>query len=228
MVGTHIHFIDPASRANKVWYIDAQDLVAVGKLFSTGKISVDRLIALTGPTVKNPRYLKTRIGASLKELTDGDLTDGENRLISGSALYGRPFSKEVGFLGRYDQQITSIAESGERDFLGWIAPSPKLFSVKKVLLSSLTPNKKFNFNSSLNGGKRAIVPSGSYEEVMPLDIIPTYLLRALAVDDVEEAEKLGCLELDEEDLALCTYVCPSKVDHGVNLRRTLNLIDKEG
>ena len=96
------------------------------------------------------------------------------------------------------------------------------------MLSSLTPGKKFNFNSAINGGKRAIVPSGSYEQVMPLDILPTFLLRSLAVDDVEECEKLGCLELDEEDLALCTYVCPSKIDHGINLRRNLTLIDKEG
>ena len=96
------------------------------------------------------------------------------------------------------------------------------------MASSLTPNKKFNFGTSTNGGERAIVPIGSYEQVMPLDILPTYLLRSLAVDDVEEAEKLGALELDEEDLALCTYVCPSKLDHGHALRRNLTLIEKEG
>lgn len=226
--GTHIHMLHRADRHNHVWYIGAQDVAAIGKLFTTGKISVDRIISLGGPAVKNPRYIKSRVGACLSDLTEGELVEGENRVISGSVLYGRKASKEENFLGRYNQQISVIQEHNSREFLGWVKPSSKLFSVKKVLFSSLTPKKKFNFTTAENGGERAIVPSGSYEKVMPLDILPTFLLRALAVNDVEESEKLGCLELDEEDLALCTYVCPSKIDHGINLRRNLNLIDKEG
>ena len=226
--GTHIHFLNPVNRTNQVWYINAQDVAAVGELFLTGKINVKRTVALSGPAVKNPRYLRTRIGASLQDLTSEELNDSENRIISGSVLYGRASADVESYLGRYHQQISVIKEHNERDFLGWVKPSLKLFSIKNVLLSSLTPKKKFNFNSAINGGKRAIVPSGSYEQVMPLDILPTFLLRSLEVDDVEEAEKLGCLELDEEDLALCTYVCPSKIDHGINLRRNLTLIDKEG
>lgn len=228
LVGTHIHMLDPVSRTKQVWYINAQDVIAIGELFTTGKINTNRIISLGGPSVKNPRYLKTRMGASLTELCEGELEEAENRIISGSVLSGRKASDAESYLGRYHQQITVIEEQTERDFLGWIMPTSKLFSVKKVLLSSLSPSKKFKFTSALNGGERAIVPSGSYEQVMPLDVLPTFLLRSLAIDDVEESEKLGCLELDEEDLALCTYVCPSKIDHGINLRRNLTLIDKEG
>jgi Na+-transporting NADH:ubiquinone oxidoreductase subunit A len=228
LAGTHIHLLDPANRNKQIWYINAQDVATIGQLFTTGKINVERVVSLGGPSVKNPRHLKTRIGASIVELTLNELTESENRIISGSVLYGRKATKEEGYLGRYHQQISVIEEHAERDFLGWVKPNSKLFSIKKVLLSSLSPNKRFNFNSAVNGGERAIVPSGSYEKVMPLDILPTFLLRALAVDDVEEAEKLGCFELDEEDLALCTFVCPSKIDHGINLRRNLTLIDKEG
>lgn len=228
LVGTHIHFLDPANRNKQVWYINAQDVVRIGKLFTTGKIDIRTTISLAGPSVKNPRLIKTRIGASLDEITANETVEGESRIISGSVLCGRKSSKEEGYLGRFHQQISVIKEQVERDFLGWIKPSSKLFSVKKVLFSALTPNKKINFTSALNGGERAIVPSGSYEKVMPLDILPTFLLRALAINDIEEVEKLGCLELDEEDLALCTFVCPSKIDHGINLRRNLTLIDKEG
>lgn len=228
LVGTHIHFLSPVDRNNKVWYINAQDVAAIGELFTSGKINVGKIISLGGPAVKNPRYIKTRVGASLSELTNDEISNSECRIISGSVLHGRKATETENYLGRYHQQISVIEEHSDRDFLGWVVPTSKLFSLKKVLLSSLTPKKKFSFNSALNGGKRAIVPSGSYEQVMPLDILPTFLLRSLAVDDIEEAEKLGCLELDDEDLALCTFVCPSKIDHGVNLRRNLNIIDKEG
>ena len=228
LAGTHIHMLHPADRNNQVWYLNVQDVVAIGQLFTTGKINTERIITLAGPSVKEPRYIKTNIGASLSDIIEGEVKDSENRVISGSVFYGRTSKKVENYLGRYHQQITVIEEHSTRDFLGWVKPSSKLFSVKKVLLSSISPSKKFDFNSALNGGERAIVPSGSYEQVMPLDVLPTFLLRALAVDDVEEAEKLGCLEMDEEDLALCTYVCPSKIDHGINLRRNLTLIDKEG
>lgn len=228
LVGTHIHFLDPVGRNKTVWTISAQDVVAIGILFSTGKISVDRVVALAGPSVKNPRLLRTRVGASLDDLTAGELKEGENRIVSGSVLSGFKAADETAFLGRYHQQVSVLPEGRKREFLGWLDPGINLYSVKKVLLSSLSLHKKFNFNTAIHGGKRAIVPVGSYEKVMPLDILPTFLLRALAVDDVEEAEKLGCLELDEEDLALCTYVCPSKIDHGAELRRNLTIIEKEG
>lgn len=228
LVGTHIHFLDPVSRNKKVWHINAQDVVAIGNLFTTGKIDTERIVTLAGPSVKNPRYIKTRVGASISELCENELNQNENRKISGSVFSGREATKEENYLGRYHQQISVIEELNNRTFLGWMNPAVKQFSVKNVLFTSLSKHLKYNFSTSLNGGERAIVPSGSYEKVMPLDILATFLLRSLAVDDIEDSEKLGCLELDEEDLSLCTFVCPSKIDHSQNLRRNLNLIDKEG
>jgi Na+-transporting NADH:ubiquinone oxidoreductase subunit A len=226
--GTHIHFIDPAGRNKQVWYINAQDVVDVGILFTTGKLNVERIVSLAGPSVRNPRLIKTRTGASLEDITKGELKEGEHRIISGSVLSGCRAYEATGFLGKYHQQISVIPEERKREFLGWLTLGLNLYSVKNIVLSRLFPHKKFDFTTSTRGDQRAIVPVGAYEKVMPLDIMPTYLLRALAVDDIEEAEKLGCLELDEDDLALCTFVCPSKIDHGAELRRNLTLIEKEG
>jgi len=226
--GTHIHFLDPVNRNKVVWHVQAQDVVAIGKLFVTGKLCCDRIVSLAGPQVKNPRLLRTRIGASIEELADGELQDGENRVISGSVLSGRVAGGSLGFLGRYHQQITVLEEGNQREFLGWLTPGFNKFSLKKILFSALMPGKKFAFDTALNGGKRSVFPIGSYEKVMPMDIIPTYLLRSMMVDDVEEAEKLGCLELVEEDLALCTFVSPAKQDYGIVLRRNLTIIEKEG
>lgn len=226
--GTHIHFLDPVSSAKMVWYIGIQDVIAIGKTFDSGKLYTDRIISIAGPSVKSPRLLKTRMGASLLELTIGELVKGKNRIVSGSVINGREATEVEGFLGKYHQSVAALSNVNDRKLLGWMLPGTDKFSVTRAFVSSLFGKKKFNFNSGTNGQERAIVPIGSYEKVMPLDILPTFLLRSLAVDDVEEAEKLGCLELDEEDLALCTYVCPSKIDHGVNLRRNLTLIEKEG
>ncbi|MEN8192521.1 MAG: Na(+)-translocating NADH-quinone reductase subunit A [Bacteroidota bacterium] len=228
LVGTHIHKLDPVSSKRHVWYINVQDVSAIGHLFTKGKINTERIISLAGPQVTNPILIKTQIGADLNELIEGELKEGENRVISGSVLSGFTATGTVSYLGRYHQQVSVIKEDRKREFFGWVNPSAKKYSVKEVMLSSILPNKKFDFSTALNGGHRAIVPIGSYEKVMPLDILPNYLLRSLAVDDIEEAEQLGCLELDEEDLALCTFVCPSKVDHGENLRRNLTIIEKEG
>jgi Na+-transporting NADH:ubiquinone oxidoreductase subunit A len=227
-VGTHIHFLDPVSRTKTIWHTNAQDVISVGILFSTGKLNTERIVSLAGPGVKNPRLIRTRLGGSVSDIIEGELKEGDNRVISGSVFSGHTADGPTAYLGRYHQQITVLAEGRERKFFGWLSLGSNLFSVKRILISSLTPKKKFNFTTALQGGKRAIVPSGSYEKVMPLDILPTYLLRALAVSDVEESEALGCLELDEEDLSLCTFVCPSKIDHGINLRRTLTIIEKEG
>ncbi len=228
LVGTHMHFIDPVSSKKHVWYINAQDVAAIGYLFTKGKINTERIISIGGPQVKTPSLIKTQIGADLNELTEGELKNDENRVISGSVLSGFTAEGMVPFLGRYHQQVSVIKEEKKREFFGWVNPSANKFSVQAVMLSSVLPSKKFNFGTALNGGHRAIVPVGSYEKVVPLDIVINYFLRSLAVDDIEEAEQLGCLELDEEDLALCTFVCPSKIDHGENLRRNLTQIEKEG
>lgn len=226
--GTHIHFLDPVYREKNVWYIGAQDVAAFGKFFATGKIPVERVVSLAGPTVKSPRLLKTRIGACIDEITEGEIQDGDNRVLSGSILNGRTAENSLSYLGRYHQQITSLREGRERKFFGWLSPGWSSFSVKRILASSLMPWKKFAFSTSLEGGERPIIPVGSYEKVMPLDILPTFLVRSLMVDDVEEVEKLGALELVEEDLALCTFVSASKSDYGAALRRNLTIIEKEG
>ncbi|MBN2572744.1 MAG: Na(+)-translocating NADH-quinone reductase subunit A [Ignavibacteriales bacterium] len=228
LVGTHIHFLDPVNKEKFVWHINLQDAIAVGKLFLDGIIFTDKIISLAGPSVKQPRLIKTRVGACLNELVKDELTEEENRVISGSVLSGRKEDEVKGFLGRYHQQVSAISEDKSKRFFGWVSPGLKLFSIKNILFSSLLRKKKFNLTTSTHGGERAIFPIGSYEKIMPLDILPTFLLRSLAVNDVEEAEKLGCLELDEEDLALCTFVSPSKIDYGPILRRNLNLIEKEG
>lgn len=227
-LGTHIHFLDPVSRSKTVWYIGLQDVIAIGQLFTTGHLPVERIVALAGPAVIKPRLIRTRIGAATDELVAGELKPGENRIISGSVLSGYQAAGALAFLGFYHHQISVLPEYRQRKLFGWFSPGLNLFSVKNVVLSRLLSHKTFNFETNLHGGVRSIVPIGSYEKVMPMDVLPTYLLRALAVDDIETAEQLGCLELEEEDLALCTFVCPSKIEHGDNLRRVLALIDKEG
>jgi len=226
--GTHIHFLDPVSRSKTVWYIQAQDVAAIGLLFLAGDIEVNRVASLSGPSVQNPRVIRTRLGAAVADVTAGELKGSDYRIISGPILSGHEAVGPKAYLGRYHQQIAVLPEEKERFFLGWLRPGLNFFSVKKVFISALLPNKKYNLTTGLNGSERAIVPIGSYEKVMPLDIHPTFLIRALCVNDLEEAEKLGCLELDEEDLALCTFVCPSKNDYGPILRRNLTLIEKEG
>jgi len=228
-VGYHIHKLDPVDRSKLVWYLGYQDVVAIGELFNSGELYLDRVISLAGPMVKQPRLLRTRIGASTDALVDGELSEGEVRVISGSALSGRiARGDELGFLGRYDNQITVLAEGREREFLGWLTPGSDKYSVVKTHLGALMPGKRFAFTTSTHGSKRAIVPIGTYEKVMPFDLMPTQLLKSLLMRDIETAERLGCLELAEEDVALCSFVCPGKNDYGPYLRDVLTLIEKEG
>ena len=226
--GTHIHFIDPVGSGKTVWYINYQDVVAVGKLFSTNRLSVERVIALAGPQVERPRLIRTRLGAQLSELTAGQLKLGENRIISGSVLSGRAAAGPFDFLGRYHLQVAVLAEGREREFLGWQKPGIDKFSVKNVFASKLFPGKLFNFTTSIEGSDRALVPISSYEKVMPLDVVPVFLLRSLITGDTDQAQLLGALELDEEDLGLCSFVCPGKHEFGPLLRKNLEQIELEG
>ena len=228
-VGVHIHWLDPVDRRKVVWHLNCQDVVAIGHLFETGSLYVDRVVSLAGPSVKRPRLVRTRVGASLDELTDGELSAGEHRVISGSVLSGRAASGDVfGYLGRYHLQVSALAEGRAREFLGWLEPGFNKFSTINTFVSRLLPGKKFALTTSTHGSKRAIVPIGMYERVMPMDLMPTVLMRALVMRDVERAEELGCLELDEEDVALCSFVCPGKTDFGPPLRDVLTNIEKEG
>jgi Na+-transporting NADH:ubiquinone oxidoreductase subunit A len=225
--GTHIHFLDPVHEHKTVWHIGYQDVVAIGKLFTTGRLHSERVIALAGPGVERPRLLRTVLGASTDELVAGQLQAGEQRVVSGSVLGGRQAHGALAFLGRYHLQVSVLPEGRERRLLGWLSPGTQRHSAMRIYLSSILGARNLPMDTSTNGSPRAIVPIGAYEKVMPLDILATPLLKALVVGDVEVAAKLGALELDEEDLALCTYVCPGKYEYGPILRDNLSRIEAE-
>jgi Na+-transporting NADH:ubiquinone oxidoreductase subunit A len=229
--GVHIHRLFPVSRERTVWHVGYQDVIAVGRLFATGRLPVERVVALAGPSVREPRLLRTRLGASIEQLVRGELREGEGdvRLLSGSVLSGkRAEGPELGFLGRHHLQVAALPEGGTRRLLGWAGPGGDRFSILPVFVSRLFPKRRFAFTTDTNGSSRPLMPIGTYERVLPMDVVATYLLRALLVGDVEQAEQLGALELEEEDLALCSFVCPGKTDFGPYLRANLERLEKEG
>ena len=228
LVGTHIHHLAPVINGRSAWYVNYQDAMAVGRLFTSGRLPVERVVALGGPVVKRPRLLRTCLGASLRDLTEQELEDVDCRVVSGSILSGHRAADALAYLGRYHLQVSVLAEGRQRHFLGWLAPGSRRFSASRAFLSSLLPKRLLPLTTSQNGSPRAMIPVGAYERVVPLDLLPTQLLRALVVGDTEMARQLGCLELDEEDLALCSFVCPSKYEFGPALREVLTRIEKEG
>ena len=228
LVGTHIHFLDPISATKTVWHLQYQDVIAIGRLFTSGRLSTERIISLAGPMVQRPRLIRTRLGADTRALVEGELEDRECRVISGSILSGHRAAGWASYLGRYHNQISVIREGGERHFLGWLSPGSRDYSATNVFASSFFKKRTFSFSSSQHGDPRAMIPIESYQDVMPLDILTVPLLRYLLVRDTDRAQQLGCLELDEEDLALCTFLCPSKYEYGPVLRDNLTLIEREG
>lgn len=228
LAGTHIHFVDPVGKKKTVWTIHYQDVIAIGKTAISGRLANTRVISLAGPQVKKPCLMEVTTGASLEEVTSGRLLEGKNRVISGSVLSGHTASGGLAYLGMFHQQVSVLKEGLEREFLGWQKPGFNKFSVKNIFASKLSPGKKFSFTTSTEGSVRAMVPIGSYEKVMPLDVEPTFLLRSLMTGDTEQSQELGALELDEEDLGLCTYVCPTKEEYGPLLRDNLTRIEKDG
>ncbi|TDO16618.1 MULTISPECIES: Na(+)-translocating NADH-quinone reductase subunit A [Halomonas] len=228
LVGTHIHYLSPVALHKRVWHIGYQDVIAVGKLFAEGKLDVQRVIAVGGPRAENPRLLRTRLGACTDELLDGEVIDPDDtRVISGSVFGGATCAGSLCYLGRFHNQISLLEEGNKRVWMGWLSLGKNRHSVMGIYLSKFTGLHDYAPTTSTNGSERAMVPVGVYEEVMPLDILPTQLLRSLIVGDIETAMQLGCLELDEEDLALCTYVCPGKYEYGPILRDNLTMIEKE-
>ena len=230
LAGTHIHTLDPVNRDKTVWFVGYQDVAAIGSLFATGRLDVRRVVALGGPVVKRPRLLATRLGAETDRLVDDELEAGVNRVIAGSVLHGFAASGEVfGYLGRYSNQVSCVAEDSERKLFGWIWPGFDRFSLTRVFGSAFRGRSaRYDFTTTTHGAHRAMVPIGLFEKVMPLDIMPTFLLRALLMNDLERAEALGCLELDEEDLSLCAFVSPGKENYDAALRRNLLEVWKEG
>ncbi|MGJ8680407.1 Na(+)-translocating NADH-quinone reductase subunit A [Paraglaciecola sp.] len=228
LVGTHIHFLDSAGANKIVWHVGYQDVLAIGSLFTTGELDNRKVVALGGPEVKNPRLIRTLLGADLAELTANEVNDGDLRVLSGSVLQGTNAQGVHGYLGRFHNQVSVLREGREKELFGWIKPGVNQHSITRAYLGHLSPKKLFSMTTTTNGSDRSMVPIGNYERIMPLDILPTLLLRDLLSGDSDGAQSLGCLELDEEDLALCTYVCPGKYNYGPVLRECLDQIEKEG
>ena len=226
--GTHIHFLEPVNPKKTVWHIGYQDVIAIGDLFATGRLPVQRIVALGGPQVSRPRLLRTRIGASTTEIIAGETEPGRLRIVSGSVLSGHRASGPLAWLGRYHNQISVLAEGSEREFLFWARPGFDKFSAERAYAAHLLRKPGFKMSTTQNGSPRAMVSIGSFEKVMPLDILPTPLLKALLVEDTDRAQELGCLELDEEDLALCSFVCNGKYEYGPFLRMNLDEIEANG
>ncbi len=228
---THIHFIDAVNINKFAWHLDYQAVIAIGALFTSGQLNVERVISLAGPTVKNPRLIRTRVGANTDDLVAGELlADLESRVISGSVLYGHTASDWSAFLGCYSNQVSALQEGRAREFFGWIVAGKNKYSALNVYTSSVDrkDHRLFPLTTDKNGSNRAIVPVGAYESVMPMDILATPLLKALVIGDSDQAQLLGCLELDEEDVSLFTFVDPGKHDFGPVLRANLTKIEKEG
>ncbi|PHR90511.1 MAG: NADH:ubiquinone reductase (Na(+)-transporting) subunit A [Blastopirellula sp.] len=230
--GTHISYLDPANAERISWYINYQDVIAMGHLFNTGKLDVSRVIAIGGPAASNPRLIRTQLGANVVDLTADEKSGDNVRVIAGSVFNGRTSDETQPHLGRYHSQVSILTEGNHRELLGWAAPGLDKFSVKPTFLSAIVSQlydtTMFDFTTNTQGSPRAIIPTGAYEKVMALDIEPTALLKALVVEDLEYAQELGALELEEEDLALCTFVDTGKHDFGTILRKNLNRIEIEG
>lgn len=228
LVGTHMHFLDPVSAARIAWHIGYQDVIAIGRLFLTGRISVERIIALGGPEIKRPRLLKTRAGASIRDLLQSEVNPSKLRVISGSVLAGHHAARHAAWLGRYHNQVCVLREGSPREFLSWMRPGVNRYSAIRAYVGNWLRGGAYDLTTTQNGSARAMVSIGSFERIMPLDILPTPLLKALLVRDTDSAQALGCLELDEEDLALCSFVCNGKYDYGPHLRKTLDEIEVNG
>lgn len=227
--GTHIHKLDPVGNQKTVWNISLQEVIAIGHLFSKGRLQTTRIISFAGPGAREPKHLRVNLGASISELARGRIHEAEQRIVSGSVLAGRKAtSGPYSYVGRYHQIVSVLAEGRERELLGWHMPGFDKFSVRKTFASSIFKNKKFDFTTSTGGSERAMVPTDIYDKVTPLDVEAAYLLRSLLTHDTEFAQQLGALELDEEDLGLLTFVCPTKLDYGPYLRRLLTTIEVEG
>jgi Na+-transporting NADH:ubiquinone oxidoreductase subunit A len=225
-VGVQIHHIDPLNKGDIVWYLEPQDVLSIGRLFTEGRYDVSRIVALVGGQVTKPRYYRTIAGASITNLLTNNLKQGDNRIISGDVLTGTKISID-GNLGFYDTTVTVIPEGNEQDFLGWILPGINKLSASRTYFSWLNPSKNYNVNSNMNGEERAYVVTGAYEKVLPMDIYPLQLVKAIMIEDIELMENLGIYEVSPADFALCEFVCTSKIEVQAIIRYGLDLVRKE-
>lgn len=224
-VGVHIHHIDPINKGDLVWTVDPYGVIQIGKLFLEGKYDASKVIAVAGSEVTSPKYYSTYIGANAGKFLEGNLKQDHVRVVSGNVLTGNAIGNE-GYLGYYHNAITVIPEGDEEELLGWILPTTDKLSFHKAfgLLSFLTPKKEFVLNTNTRGEPRAFVMSGEFEKVMPMDVMPTYLIKAIMAEDYDEMESLGIYELIEEDIALCEFIDVSKHELQTILRNGLDLM----
>jgi Na+-transporting NADH:ubiquinone oxidoreductase subunit A len=225
-VGIQIHNICPINKDDVVWTVSPNEVVIIGRLFNEGKYDAHKVIALAGSEVKNPRYYKVIAGTSISNLVKDHVENNNVRFISGNVLTGTKVEKN-GYLGSFSNMVTVIPEGDFYEFFGWIAPGFKKFSAAKSYPTYLFPKKQYKLHTNLNGGKRAFVFSGEYEKVLPMDILPVHLLKSILVDDIDKMEQLGIYEIIEEDLALCEFVCTSKIEVQSILRNGINSMIKE-
>lgn len=224
--GVHIHHIDPLNKGEIVWVVNFQDVLSIGRLFEEGIYKNERIVALTGSEVINPEYYRLIAGASVAGILKSNLKEGKPRVISGNVLTGTRILQN-GFLGYYDSQITVIPEGDYSEFFGWASPGLNKFSFYRVFVSSLFHGKSYRLDTNLHGGERAFVMTGKYEKVVPMDIYPMQLLKAILAQDIEMMENLGIYEIAEEDFALCEYICPSKIEIQSIVRKGIELMIKE-
>ena len=227
-VGIQIHNTMPINKGEVVWTVNVQDVISIGKLFETGKADFSKIMALTGSEVESPKYYQTVLGAPVSSVTEGKLkkVDYKQRVISGNVLTGTKVKPQQ-FFCFYDSHITVIPEGDEYELLGWATPGGDKFSASKTFLSSLFPKKEYELNANMHGGDRAFVMSGQYEKLVPMDILPVHLLKAIIVNDIDKMEQLGIYEVVEEDFALCEYACTSKIKVQDILRTGINTMIKE-
>ena len=227
-VGVQIHHINPINKGETVWTIDIQHLAILGRFFRTGRVDMSKVVALTGAGLNQQHYVKTVSGAGIRSTLAGNLPEdtGRFRIISGNVLTGQQKEPD-GFLGFYSNQITVIPEGDRYEFIGWVMPRFKKFSVSKTYFSWLTPRKNYNLDTNLNGGERAFIFNGIYDKYLPMDIYPVYLLKAVIAGDIDKMENLGIYEVIEEDIALCEFIDPSKIEMQDILRKGIDQMIKE-
>lgn len=226
-VGVQIHHIDPINKGEKVWTMNIQDVAILGRMFLTGKLDMTRTVVVAGAEVKNPCYYRIISGAKVDSLLADGLKSDNVRVISGNVLTGRTVGKD-GYIGIKSNALTVIPEGNDYEFMGWAMPRLKKFSASRVYFSWLFPNRKYNLDTNLNGGERPFVATDIYVKYLPMDVYPMHLLKAILASDMDRMENLGIYEVVEEDIALCEFADPSKIEMQQILRNGINLMIKEG
>ena len=225
-VGIQIHHIDPINKGDKIWFVNPQDVVTIGRFVERGIYDASKIVALCGSEILKPRYYKVINGTSIKNIIENNTTQNKLRFISGNVLTGTKIPAN-GYIGFYDSQITVIPEGDQYQFMGWAAPGLKKYSNSRTFLSALIPSKKYKLDTNLNGEERAFVVSGQYDKVLPMNILPVFLLKAIIANDIDRMEKLGIYEVCEEDFALCEFVCTSKIKVQSIISKGIDMMIKE-